>query len=146
MIDKTTWIFGISFLYSMFVVWFLEVEMKSFDDYFNEEFPDLVEAICCGDLIAKNYKVAIKEGFDLGQQSRQSIIDSLHKNIDALHVENERIQKEYQMMFEGIQGRQKTIDELQRRIDDALKELELLDYFRTGNSDNAIKILKGEQK
>lgn len=41
---------------------------------------------------------------------------------------------------------QQKIDELQRRIDDALKELELLDYFRTGNSDNAIKILKGEQK
>lgn len=121
--------------------------MKSFDDYFNEEFPDLVEAICCGDLIAKNYKVAIKEGFDLGQQSRQSVIDSLHKNIDALHVENERIQKEYQMMFEGIQGRQKTIDELQKRIDDALSALESDAIGFSGlvhNYNKAEKILKGE--
>lgn len=44
----------------------------------------------------------------------------------------------------GAQSQQQKIDELQKRIDDALKELELLNYFRTGNSDNAIKILKGE--
>ena len=39
---------------------------------------------------------------------------------------------------------QTEIDELQKRIDNALKELELIDCFRTGNSDKAIKILKGE--
>ena len=37
------------------------------------------------------------------------------------------------------------IDELQKRIDDALKELEYIHFYKTQNSDNAIKILKGEQ-
>lgn len=36
--------------------------------------------------------------------------------------------------------------EQQKKIDGALKELELLNYYRTGNSDNAIKILKGTDK
>ena len=61
------------------------------------------------------------ECFEASQQSQQAKIDSLSKNIEALHVENDRIQKEYQMMFEGVQGRQKTIDELQARIDEALR-------------------------
>lgn len=36
--------------------------------------------------------------------------------------------------------------EQQKKIDGALKELELLNCYRTGNSDNAIKILKGTDK
>lgn len=64
--------------------------MKSFDDVFKEKFPDLVDAISCGDLIAKNYKVAINEGFDLCAQSRQSEIDELKRRIgDALKVLND---------------------------------------------------------
>ena len=46
----------------------------------------------------------------------------------------------------GQQSQQAKIDELQARIDEALKELELLNYYRTRNSDNAIKILKGTDK
>ena len=45
----------------------------------------------------------------------------------------------------GQQSQQAKIDELQARIDEALKELELLNYYRTGNSDNAINILKGNK-
>ena len=46
----------------------------------------------------------------------------------------------------GQQSQQAKIDELQARIDGALKELELLDCYRTGNSDNAIDILKAVEK
>ena len=45
----------------------------------------------------------------------------------------------------GAQSQQAKIDELQSRVDGALKELELLNYYRTGNSDNAIDILKGNK-
>ena len=48
--------------------------------------------------------------------------------------------------FKYMQSQQAKIDELQARVDGALKELELLNYYRTGNSDNAINILKGEQE
>lgn len=47
--------------------------------------------------------------------------------------------------FEYIQSQQAKIDELQARVDEALKELELLNCYRTGNSDNAIDILKGNK-
>ena len=45
-----------------------------------------------------------------------------------------------------INGAWYTFQEQQKKIDGALKELELLNYHRTGNSDNAIKILKGTDK
>ena len=41
-----------------------------------------------------------------------------------------------------INGAWYAFQEQQKKIDGALKELELLNYYRTGNSDNAIKILK----
>lgn len=44
----------------------------------------------------------------------------------------------------GQQSKQSEIDELQKRIDDALKELECIHFYKTQNSNNAIKILKGE--
>ena len=45
-----------------------------------------------------------------------------------------------------VSGAWYAFQEQQKKIDGALKELELLNYYRTGNSDNAIKILKGEQE
>ena len=43
----------------------------------------------------------------------------------------------------GAQSKQAEVDELQKRIDDALKELECIHFYKTQNSNNAIKILKG---
>ena len=54
--------------------------------------------------------------------------------------ENTQLAKDF---FEaGQQSKQDEIDRLQKRIDDTLKELEYIHFYRTQNSDNAIKILK----
>lgn len=45
-----------------------------------------------------------------------------------------------------INGAWYAFQEQQKKIDGALKELEFLNYYGTGNSDNAIKILKGADK
>ena len=45
----------------------------------------------------------------------------------------------------GAQSKQAEVDELQKRIDEALKELEYIHFYKTQNSKNAIKILKGDQ-
>ena len=45
----------------------------------------------------------------------------------------------------GKKSKQAEIDEMKKRIDDALKELEYIHFYKTQNSDNAIKILKGEE-
>lgn len=44
----------------------------------------------------------------------------------------------------GQQSKQAEVDELKKRIDMALKELEYIHFYKTQNSNNAIKILKGE--
>ena len=80
-----------------------------------------------------------------GQQSQQAKIDSLNKNIEALHVENDRIQKEYQMMFEGVQGRQKTIDELQGWIDRVVHILTYTNHASTPLCNELRDILKGNK-
>ena len=37
----------------------MKAERESFDLWFKKNFHDLHEAICCGDLVAKNYKKAM---------------------------------------------------------------------------------------
>ena len=49
------------------------------------------------------------------------------------------------MFKNGAQSKQYEIDELKKRINLALKELEYIHFYKTQNSDNAIKILKGEK-
>ena len=43
----------------------------------------------------------------------------------------------------GQQSKQAEVDELQKRVGDALKELECIYFYKTQNSNNTIKILKG---
>ena len=51
----------------------------------------------------------------------------------------------YKYLYEaGQQSKQAEVDGLQKRIDEALKELEYIHFYKTQNSNNAIKILKGD--
>ena len=51
----------------------------------------------------------------------------------------------YKYLYEaGQQSKQAEIDELQKRIDEAVKELEYIHFYKTQNSNNAINILKGD--
>lgn len=58
-----------------------------FDKYFKAKFKDLHEAVCCGDLVAVNYKKAIKKGFKAGQKSKQAEIDALKARINEAKEE-----------------------------------------------------------
>lgn len=72
---------------------------------------------------------------------------SLQKQIEMQYVEIERLQKEYSMVFEAVQGRQKTIDELRSTID---KALERANHAHIGYGmlyaqfNDVVKILNGE--
>lgn len=51
----------------------------------------------------------------------------------------------YKFLYEsGQQSKQAEVDELRKRIDEALKELEYIHFYKTQNSNNAIKILNGD--
>lgn len=104
--------------------------------------------------------MALQKAFDQGVQSQQQKIDEyamVAEALDESYVRECKKNKELQNKIKELElinfdselhfeAAKEKIYELQKRIDDALKELELLNYFRTGNSDNAIKILKGEPK
>ena len=72
-----------------------------------------------------------------GQKSKQSEIEDLQKRVKELEL----INFDSELHFDAAKEH---IDDLQKRIEDALKELEYIHFYKTQNSDNAIKILKGE--
>ena len=75
--------------------------------------------------------------FQSGQQSKQDEVDELQKRVKELEL----INFDSELHFDAAKEH---IDNLQKRIDDALKELECIYFYKTQNSNNAIKILKGE--
>ena len=75
----------------------------------------------------------------------QSEIDELQKNFNNA-LKTIDIQQQFLDDTDGtIKIITSQVDELQKRIEDALKELEYIHFYKTQNSDNAIKILKGEE-
>ena len=96
-----------------------KTEVLSFDDTLNKHKRLLTESLV---------------NFDEGQRVRKIMLD-----IDSNSAD-------YEYYFQsGQQSKQSEIDELKKRINLALKELEYIHFYRTQNSDNAIKILKGEK-
>lgn len=80
-----------------------------------------------------------------GQQSKQAEVDELRKEFDdfklrAHHISVQRLDIEAFYDYEKNRA-----NRLQKRIDEALIELEALSLVRTVNSNNAIKILKGNK-
>ena len=76
-----------------------------------------------------------RDAYEAGQQSKQAEIDELQL----------KLSEDSRVLHNVIDIERKKCEELQARIDGALKELELLNCYRTGNSDNAINILKGNK-
>ena len=84
-------------------------------------------------------------GFYLGEQSKQAEVDELRKRIDdfklrAHHIGVQRI--DIGAFYDYEKNR---ANRLQERINEALIELEALSLLKTVNSNNAIKILKGNK-
>lgn len=73
-------------------------------------------------------------GFYLGQQSKQAEVDELQL----------KLSEDSRVLHNVIDIERKKCEELQKRIDEALKELEYIHFYKTQNSNNAIKILKGD--
>lgn len=109
--------------------------MKSFDEWF-VEFG--MERNNFSSTDEKHwFKHNVKAGYKAGAQSRQSEIDELKKSLDA----------KSKQFLEGVshyEYQKEIADELKKRISEALKELEYINFYKTQNSNNAIKILKGE--
>ena len=78
---------------------------------------------------------SLEAAYEAGQQSKQAEVDELQL----------KLSEDSRVLHNVIDIERKKCEELQKRIDGALKELELLNYYRTGNSDNAINILKGNK-
>ena len=108
---------------------------KSFDEYFNENFEDG---------LSSPSKYILRHTFEAGQQSKQAEIDELQNKYDAMYrafTVADDCRKEWHRCYVGVCQRE---GELQKRIDGALKELEYIHFYKTQNSNNAIKILKGD--
>lgn len=84
--------------------------------------------------------------FEAGAQSRQQEVVQLQTEINELKSKLETAEKNLNNAFKTIKFEQQYQEELQNRIDDALKALEKLDgYDYNGNLDAVFLILKGEE-
>lgn len=95
--------------------------MESFDEWFNT-----YENLQCD-------KDACEDAFEAGQQSKQAEVDELQL----------KLSEDSRVLHNVIDIERRKCEELQKRIDEALKELEYIHFYKTQNSNDAIKILKG---
>ena len=102
---------------------------------FNEWYGDKGEKLH----IYRDEKWIAKHGFEAGQQSQQREVNKLQTKIDLLEKEITETQT-----FLNKQNRikQATIDELQARVDGALK---IIDGMRHNGAYKALDILKGNK-
>lgn len=117
--------------------------MKSFEEQFVHEKNELTEALI---LFSEDKRVRkaladlemnrpeFYKFYEAGQKSKQAEVDELQMKLS----EDSRI------LHNVIDIERKKCEELQKRIDEALKELEYIHFYKTQNSNNAIKILKGD--
>lgn len=103
---------------------------QGFDEFFKENFEDG---------LSDPSKYILKFTFEAGAQSRQAEIDELQSKLETA-------EKNLNNAFKTIKFEQHHQEELQNRIDDALKALEKLDgYDYNENLDAVFLILKGEE-
>ena len=76
---------------------------------------------------------SLEAAYEAGQQSKQAEVDGLQM----------KLSEDSRVLHNVIDIERKKCEELQKRIDDALKELEYIHLYKTQNSNNAINILKG---
>ena len=77
---------------------------------------------------------SLEAAYEAGQQSKQAEVDGLQM----------KLSEDSRVLHNVIDIERKKCEELQKRIDDALKELEYIHLYKTQNSNNAINILKGD--
>ena len=97
---------------------------KSFDEWINEN----------GFNFRPEQYDLYKYLYEAGQQSKQAEVDGLQM----------KLSEDSRVLHNVIDIERRKCEELQKRIDEALKELEYIHFYKTQNSNNAIKILKGE--
>ena len=69
----------------------MKTERESFDLWFKKNFHDLHEAICCGDLVAKNYKKAMFKAWQASAQRegyRLAPLEPSEEMIDCVYDED----------------------------------------------------------
>ena len=105
------------------------------------------------DELQKNFNNALKT-IDIQQQFLDdtdgtikiitSQVDELQNRIDELKMTNHNLSVMTAEAESYSDYWKYELDKLQKRIEDALKELEYIHFYKTQNSNNAIKILKGD--
>lgn len=67
--------------------------MSGFDEWFKEKFYDLHESCCCGDLVAIQYKKAIKKTYNEQQKKIDAVLEYLNESPHPLDLSVDHIKE-----------------------------------------------------